>query len=239
MDALVRSRTTRAEEIEFHRNMKQRELEKAGLPAVETSSASRRALGNVVLAREDSRAVWIWPWLESMLKDVRYALRTMRKMPGFTSIAVLALTIGIGSATTIFSVIYNVLLEPFPYKGSDRLVNVAVHDSQQSEPGGRPVFSVPEFLDYQDQNHVFEGVIGTRIQDVLYSNGEGTEQFRGAAVTPNTFSFLGHTGATWPHDHSGRREAGSAARCSPELQIMDRPLPSGSWNARPEHNFEQ
>ncbi len=129
--------------------------------------------------------------MHSILQDFRYGLRGIRKQPGFALLAVLALALGIGSATTIFSVIQNVLLDPFPYTDAQRIVSFYIHDLNSSREGGRGFMKAPEFLDYQEQNHVFSEVIGGGNEDVLYSNGEGTEQFDGAYVTPNTFSFLG------------------------------------------------
>ena len=126
-----------------------------------------------------------------ILQDFRYGLRGLRKQPGFTALAVLALALGIGSATTIFSVIQNVLLDPFPYVDAHRIVAFSIHDVNESRPGGRSFFKVPEYLEYLAQNHVFTDAIGRGYMDVLYSSGEGTEQFDGNHVTPNTFKFLG------------------------------------------------
>lgn len=70
-----------AEELEFHRAMKQRELESRGMTASEARSAAARAIGNTALAREDARSVWISPWLQHTAQDVRYARRTLLKNP--------------------------------------------------------------------------------------------------------------------------------------------------------------
>jgi len=113
------------------------------------------------------------------------------KRPGFTLLAIAALALGAGAATTIFSVINNVLLDPVPYKDAQRLVNIHVQDPARGEQGRRPFFSVPEFLAYQRENHVFEEVFGTIDIDVLSTGGEGAERFSGALVTPNTFRVLG------------------------------------------------
>jgi putative ABC transport system permease protein len=129
--------------------------------------------------------------VNSIWQDLRYGLRGLRKQPGFTILAILALALGIGSATTIFSVIDNVLLDPFPYTDAQRIVIFQIHDVESGERGGRSGFSIPEFLDYKEQNHVFDGVVGDINEDVLYTNGEGTERFQGTNVTPNVFSFLG------------------------------------------------
>ena len=129
--------------------------------------------------------------MHSIWRDLRYGGRGLRKQPAFTFLAVLALGLGIGAATTIFSVIQNVLLDPFPYTDAERVVTFQIRDSSSSREGGRSGFQVPEFLDYQEQNHVFEDVIGGGFEDILYTTGEGTEQFNGGLATGNMFRFLG------------------------------------------------
>jgi len=124
-------------------------------------------------------------------RDIRSAARGLGRDRTLTLLAVTAMALGIGSTTAIFSIIDNVLLEPFPYADSHRLVTIEIHDSTRSDPGGRSGFRVPEFLDYQEQNHIFDRVIGNCNINVLYDNGEGTEQFSGVLVVPNTFEFLG------------------------------------------------
>jgi hypothetical protein len=70
-------------------------------------------------------------------QDFRYALRNLRKAPGLAAIAVITLALGIGASTAIFSVIDNILMEPFPYPDAQRFMSVQIHDSERSEPGGR------------------------------------------------------------------------------------------------------
>src|SRR5215471_10452680 len=104
-------------------------------------------------------------------QDLRYGAKMLLKQPGFTLMAVLTLALGIGSTTTIFSAIQNILLDPFPYTDAHRVVSIQIHDTSNSRPGGRTYFQTPEFLDYQEQNHVFEEVIGGTVDDVLYDTG--------------------------------------------------------------------
>ena len=124
-------------------------------------------------------------------QDVRFALRNLRKSPAFTIIAAITLALGIGASTAIFSVIENVLMEPFPYTDPSRLVSIQIHDTERNEPGGRAGFSGPEFLDYAAQNQVFDRVIANDGLDILFRSGEGTERFDGSLITPGTFEFLG------------------------------------------------
>ncbi|MGA9485251.1 MAG: ABC transporter permease [Candidatus Acidiferrales bacterium] len=127
----------------------------------------------------------------TLWQDFSYAGRMLRKSPGFTAVAIFTLALGIGASAAIFSVIDHVLLEPFPYKNANRLMTIEIHDTDRSEPGGRDGFTTPEFLDYAQRNHSFDGVIGNTNTDVLYTTAEGTERFDGVLVTPNTFEFLG------------------------------------------------
>ncbi len=83
--------------------------------------------------------------MDSFWQDVSYAVRNLRKSPGFALVAILTLALGIGASTAIFSVIENVLLEPFPYPDSQRLMLVQIHDTEQNGPGGRAAYSGPEF----------------------------------------------------------------------------------------------
>lgn len=129
--------------------------------------------------------------MQTLVQDVRYGWRGLRSQPGFSLLAVLTLALGIGAATTIFSVIQNVLLDPFPYADADRLAAIQILDLNTSRPSGPAVFQTPEFLDYQEQNHVFDAVLAGAFEDVLLRTGDGTEQFNGAVVTANTFEVLG------------------------------------------------
>jgi putative ABC transport system permease protein len=129
--------------------------------------------------------------MDWLLKDLAYGMRGLRKQPGFTAVAVVTLALGIGSATTIFSAIQNILLDPFPYVDARSVVSIQIRDVSNSRGGGRTFFQAPEFLDFQEQMHVFSEVIGGTGDDVLWNSPQGMEQFLGGYVTPNTFQFLG------------------------------------------------
>src|SRR5829696_4980818 len=103
---------------------------------------------------------WLW-------KDLAYAGRGFRKQPGFAAVAIVTLALGIGSATTIFSAIQNILLDPFPYTDARSVVAVQIHDNSNARPGGRTFYQSPEFLDLYEQTRVFGEVIGGTNNDVL------------------------------------------------------------------------
>ena len=130
-------------------------------------------------------------FLASLWQDIRYGLRTIFKDRGFVVAAVLALALGIGSCTAILSVIDNVLLEPFPYVDSHRIFGIRIHDSATSEGEGRNYFSLPEFLDYQEQNHIFDRTMGVWEETMLMGSSGALEPFDTDMVTGNTFELLG------------------------------------------------
>lgn len=126
--------------------------------------------------------------MTSLWQDIRYGLRMLERSPAFTIVAILTLALGIAATTVICSVVDSVLLEPFPYKSANRLATPSVSFPNQSSITR---FPVPMFLDFKEQNHTFEDIIGLAYTDVHYKRSEGTEQLLGAWVTPNTFTFLG------------------------------------------------
>src|SRR5580698_2140365 len=104
----------------------------------------------------------------SLPRDVRLAMRGFAKNPGFTVLAVLALALGMGASTLMFSVFDNTVLNPFPYTDQHRLMAIEIHDLAMAASTGRFAFTTPEFLDYAERNHVFDSVIGRSFDDMLY-----------------------------------------------------------------------
>lgn len=102
--------------------LEEEEQRERGLPTEEAYYAARRAFGNPTLIREQTREAWGWAPVEQLWRDVRYALRQLRRSAGFAVTILLTLTIGIGANTAVFSVINRVLLRPLPYPESDRIV---------------------------------------------------------------------------------------------------------------------
>jgi predicted permease len=111
-----------AEELETHRSLRRARLEQGGMTTSDAAVASRRAFGNVTLAREDARAVWIARWVDEFLRDLRHGARLLRRSPGFAVVAVLSLALGIGANTAIFSLVDAIILKPLPVEQPEQLV---------------------------------------------------------------------------------------------------------------------
>ncbi len=128
-------------------------------------------------------------WFNQWLQDLRYGIRTFIRTPGFTSLAVLSLALGIMATTAMYSVIHAVVLDPFPYKDVDALMSVRVWD-----PGGRGsrlYYGTDQFLEIAERNTIFEGTIASTISDILWTGEGDPQRLRGNYGTPNTFLVMG------------------------------------------------
>src|SRR5437879_12113416 len=99
-----------------------RERVERGQDKEEAGQAARREFGNVGLVKEVTRDVWGGRWLRDVADDARYEMRILWKNPGFTIVAILSLALGIGATTAVFSVVYGVLVNPYPYRSEERRV---------------------------------------------------------------------------------------------------------------------
>jgi len=126
--------------------------------------------------------------MESLLNDLRYSIRLLARNPLFTCVAVMTLALGIGANTTIFSLVYALLLRPLPgVEEPNRLVSLFTSDFSSTPYGAN---SYPDYIDYRDQNETFEGLSAYRESDLVLGTHELPQRIRGAAVTGNYFSVL-------------------------------------------------
>jgi putative ABC transport system permease protein len=179
------------EEVQAHLQLLVDRFVAQGMSREDAAGAARHQFGNTMRLQEDRREVRTLVSVEDLGRDLRYALRSLGRSRAFAAVAIATLGLGIGASTAIFSVIDNVLLEPFPYKGAARMVFLRIHDSARREEAGRQGYTSSEFLEFAEQNHVFDGVVAASDDLVLYQQREGAEPFDGAHVTPGTFEFFG------------------------------------------------
>jgi putative ABC transport system permease protein len=166
------------EEMRLHREMAEEKLNQLGTPREEAHYAAMRAFGNATLAREASRAEWTF-FFESLVQDIGFGVRTLRKAPGFTVVAVLTLALGIGANTAIFSVINGVLLRPLPYNNPQKILITKENES------------LPNVMDIQRLTSAFslEGAINAQPMD--YTSGPEPLQIRVGLVDSGFFEILG------------------------------------------------
>jgi putative ABC transport system permease protein len=129
--------------------------------------------------------------MHSLLQDLRFAIRQLRKSPGFALTTILTLALGIGATTAIFSLINAVLLQPLPFPHSDRLMSAAALDQSAGKPGTPQPVSYPDFFDWRSRNHSFEAIASYR-SDGLTLTGAGTPRLlEGQIVSSDFFRVLG------------------------------------------------
>ncbi|HKH73700.1 MAG TPA: ABC transporter permease [Vicinamibacterales bacterium] len=184
------------EEMRLHMELRADRLQVAGLSPEDARATARRRFGNSLRLREESIDAWGWRWLEQLGQDVRFAVRTLRKSPGFTATVVLTLALATGATVSIFSIVNGVLLRPLPFPNPDRLVQVYgrnfTSDVGLPSPDAvnGPVGTI-ELAQYAVQSTTFAGFaaydLGTRHLD----GPAGPERLTAISADRTFFSVLG------------------------------------------------
>jgi predicted permease len=186
----IRDRRTRelAEELRTHLEMAQADRMARGESAADAAVAARREFGNASLVQEIARDAWGGAWVERFHRDVRFALRTLRRAPGFASVSILTIAVGIGATTAIFSVVNATLLHPLPYPHADQLVRI---QDDLVGVGARNVgMSTPEWRDLE-RSGVFAQVSPTWFDDNNLTGLARAQRVGLLIVAPNYFALLG------------------------------------------------
>jgi putative ABC transport system permease protein len=177
------------DEMQAHIDFEIQENLEAGMPPDEARHAAMRKFGNVLLARERSREIWGWLWAERLWQDIRYALRGLRRNPGFATVALLSLMLGIGTSVALFSVVYGVLIAPYPYAKPNEIWAPAVLGPNDPLRGWHQ-YTRREFLEIQ-KLPAFSDVMATDVHQVLMTGDSSTESFYGVFLTGGAFNFIG------------------------------------------------
>jgi len=173
-----------------HLEEKTEQFMREGMSREEATRAARRAFGNATLIEERGREAWQWPRLESLLADAKFALRQLRRSPGFAVTAVLTLALGIGANTAIFTLVDSIMLRPLPYPHQEDLMRISGTDEQ-----GRP--SAADFpkgwiKGWQERSQSFQSISGySSNTESNVTGNDQSERVFGSAVTVNTFDTLG------------------------------------------------
>jgi len=178
LSRLLQNRRTEMEldaELRFHLEQRIRDFAASGLSLAEARRRANISFGGIEQVKEDCREARFEHYIRDFLRDLSYALRSLYRDRRFALVAVLALALGVGATTVMFSVIYNVAVAPFPYRDFRHLVVVDLHDLAASPDDiTRYHYTIPEFLAIRDQNHVFDDIVANYQLDVLYRDGNGT-----------------------------------------------------------------
>ena len=176
-------------ELQSDLELEEEEQRERGLSAEEARYAARRALGNATLIKEQTHEAWGWALFERFVQDLRFALRQLRTSPGFAILAVAALSLGIGAATAIFSVMDAVILQPLPFAHQERLVV----PTMTSLSGYPTAFSYPGYLDLRAQSQTFAvlAAYAGGIDKINLEGPAGPVSLRTIRGTDNFFDVLG------------------------------------------------
>ncbi|MDR3750610.1 MAG: ABC transporter permease [Terracidiphilus sp.] len=179
-------------EIQTHIEMETQENIEAGMEPEAARQAALRKFGNVPVASDQSRVVWGWLWLEQLGQDMRYTVRSLAKSPGFTSVALLSLMLGIGASVALFSVVYGVVIAPFPYAHVEQICWPATADKNDPMGAiGRHLYTLNE-LHAMEKSGIFAGVWAMMPEsDLLTGNDVGTESVTGVRMSGEGFNDLG------------------------------------------------
>jgi predicted permease len=178
-------------EVRSHLELMTAENMRAGMGPEEARRAARIELGGVEQLKEQVRDERAGHWVQSVIADCQFGIRQRRKNPGFSVVAIIALALGIGFSTIIFSIFYNGVLHPFPYRDAERLTVIGITDTQHNSERFREMYHLDEVAAFRKQSQTFEDIVAYSGVDLFYQHQGTSEQLNGCVVTPNVMEFWG------------------------------------------------
>jgi predicted permease len=178
------------DELAFHVAMSEEHQLNAGLSPDEARLRVRRQFGSLTIAKDRTRDIWIWPWLQDIAQDVRFAVRLLGKDRRFTLAAVTALALGIGANNTVFTFVDAVVFRALPFAKADQLVVLWSIDARD-----RPIgISYTDFQDWRESSRSFAGLICSAVTAMNVSDeGRAPDQYTGMYVSTNVFRLVGRS----------------------------------------------
>ena len=177
------------DELQFHIETRAAELEESGMSKENATRRARNEFGSTQLAREDSREAWQFQWLEHLAIDLRVGSRMLWRSPGFSVLAILCLTLGIGANAAVFSWVEGILFRPYPaVVHQERLMALA--GTARGETGAT-LLSWPDFLDLRKNCALFDALFVSKITGTSLSIGDRAERTIGSIVSANYFDAIG------------------------------------------------
>ena len=190
VSSLLRSRQLEQEledELRSHLEMRTEENLESGMSEQEARREAAMRFGNKFSARENTRSVYMVAWLESVLQDLQYGFRTMRRSPAFSLVAVATIALTIGMTTAVFTIVNSVLLRPLPYAAPSQLIWAATLDPRSHQPGTPG----PDVAAWLEQNKTLNAMAGYTEDDYNLSGAGDPTRVPGALVTGGFFRTLG------------------------------------------------
>jgi predicted permease len=185
-----------ARELQSDLELEAEEQQESGVSPEQARFAALRAFGNPTLIREQTHAVWTWSMLENFWRDLKISVRTLRRSPGFSIIAILVMALCIGAATSLFTVMRSVLLRPLPFRDPDGLVMLYEHfrdPSKNAQQFNYNSVAPADFYDWRAQTHGFEDMAAWRWwqYNLTGEHGELPELVSARGGSWNLFPLLG------------------------------------------------
>jgi predicted permease len=182
-----------ARELQCDFELEEEEQRERGLSPEEAHFAAVRAFGNSTLIREHTRAVWTCNWLERFVRDLKYGVRTLWRSPSFSIVSVLVMALGIGTTTSLFTIVRAVLLRPLPFRDPGNLVMLYEHYRQNAGGDGFNAVAPGDYRDWRSQTQSFEDMAAMRGYGGIISGvqSELPEVVQSAGGSANLFPLLG------------------------------------------------